>query len=175
MESRWTSKISKSDLRGQNSTACGIFYIIEKLLELRCLKWSLIVHLDIQNTSYGQKKGRESNWQFDSWPEKVGNWLDLFGCRQRATYRGKLSMRATTLLEITLRSEVCLQSYGAPKLWESRLAGFPDSHSGVLGETSHSDVGPVERSRVYYKGKVVASPKSGPWWVLCVRATCGSS
>jgi hypothetical protein len=25
------------------------------------------------------------------------------------------------------------------------------------------------------RGKVVASPKSGPWWVLCVRVTRGSS
>jgi hypothetical protein len=33
---------------------------------------------------------------------------------------GKLLMRATTLLQITSRSKVCSQSYGAPKLWESR-------------------------------------------------------
>jgi hypothetical protein len=25
------------------------------------------------------------------------------------------------------------------------------------------DVGPVERCKIYYRGKVVASPKSGPW------------
>jgi len=31
--------------------------IIEKLLERRCLKWACIAHLDIWNTSYGQKKG----------------------------------------------------------------------------------------------------------------------
>jgi len=33
--------------RGQNSMACAIFYIIGKLLEHRCLKWSHIAHLDI--------------------------------------------------------------------------------------------------------------------------------
>jgi hypothetical protein len=66
---------------------------------------------------------------------------------------GKLSTRATTLLQTTLRSEVYLQSFGAPKLWESWLAGFRESHAGVLGEKSHFDVGPVERSRVYYKGE----------------------
>jgi hypothetical protein len=35
--------------------------------------------LDICSPSYGQKKGRESNWQFDSRPLKVGNrpLLDL--------------------------------------------------------------------------------------------------
>jgi hypothetical protein len=29
-------------------------------------------HLDIYNTSYGKKKGPESNWQFDSRPLKLG-------------------------------------------------------------------------------------------------------
>jgi len=72
---------------------------------------------------------------------------------------GKLSTRATTLLQTAIRSEVCSQSYGAPKLWESRLAGFRDSHSRVPGEKSHSDVGPVERSRVYYKGEGSGFPQ----------------
>ncbi|CAM6054108.1 unnamed protein product [Sphagnum tenellum] len=36
-------------------------------------KWPRIGHLDICRPSYGQKKGRESNWQFDSRPLKVGN------------------------------------------------------------------------------------------------------
>jgi hypothetical protein len=66
---------------------------------------------------------------------------------------GKLSMRATTLLQIALRSEVYSRSYGVPKSRESRLAGFRDSHAGVPREKSHLDVGPVERCRVYYKGE----------------------
>jgi hypothetical protein len=47
---------------------------------------------------------------------------------------GKLSTSATTLLETALRSEVCSQSYGAPKSQESHLARFRDSHSGVPGK-----------------------------------------
>jgi len=31
-------------------------------------KITYIAHLDIWNTSYGQKKGQESNDQFNSWP-----------------------------------------------------------------------------------------------------------
>jgi len=46
---------------------------------------------------------------------------------------------------------------------QSRLAQFQDSHSRVPGEKNHFNVGPVERCRVYYKGNIVASPKSGPW------------
>jgi len=38
------------------------FYTIEKLLKGRCLKWDRITNLDIENTSYGQKKDQKSNW-----------------------------------------------------------------------------------------------------------------
>jgi hypothetical protein len=41
------SQNSESDFRGQNSMACGIIYIIGKLLECKYLKWARIVHLDI--------------------------------------------------------------------------------------------------------------------------------
>jgi hypothetical protein len=47
--------------------------VIGKVLKRRYRKWPRIDHLDIFSPSYGQKKGRESNCQFDSWPLKVGN------------------------------------------------------------------------------------------------------
>ncbi len=43
-------------------------------------------HLDICSTSYGQKKGRKSNWQFDSQPLKVGNRPDPGACRWSADH-----------------------------------------------------------------------------------------
>ncbi len=46
-------------------------------------------HLDICSTSYVQKKGRESNWQFDSRPLKVGNQPDPGVCKGSATHRWK--------------------------------------------------------------------------------------
>jgi hypothetical protein len=54
--------IQRAIAGGQNSMYWGIPYIIGKLLERRCLKWARMTHLDIWHTSYGQKKGRESNW-----------------------------------------------------------------------------------------------------------------
>jgi len=36
--------------------ACDVLYIIGKLLELKYLKWARISHLNIWNTSYGQKR-----------------------------------------------------------------------------------------------------------------------
>ncbi len=42
-------------------------------MKRRHRKWPRIENSDICRPSHGQKKGRESNWQFDSRPLKVGN------------------------------------------------------------------------------------------------------
>jgi hypothetical protein len=82
-----TPKFSERNCRDQNSLPWSVLYIIGNILKRRCLKWARIAHLDIWNTNYGQKKGRESNWQFDSWPLKVKNQPDFLACRWCATYR----------------------------------------------------------------------------------------
>jgi hypothetical protein len=89
LESRWTPKCLESNCKGQNPMVQGVFYIIGKLLKLKCLKWACITHLDIWNTSYGQKKGRESNWQLVSRPLKVKNHPNFLACRWHETYRWK--------------------------------------------------------------------------------------
>jgi len=66
---------------------------------------------------------------------------------------GKLSTRATTLLQTTSRSKVCSQSYGASKSRESHFGRFQDSQLGVLGEKSHLDVTSMANHKVYYKGE----------------------
>jgi len=146
MESRWISKTLKSNFRGQNSMACGILYIIGKLLELKCLKWVRIAHLDIWNTSYGQKKGRESNYQFDSRPEKS----------QESTWFTWLQRACDILLESSWRElQLCFRPhlFRNPKSQKFQPAQFQDSQSGVPGEKSHLDVGFVASHRVYYKGE----------------------
>jgi hypothetical protein len=66
LESSGTPENSEHNCRGQNTLHWGVLYIIEKVLKCRCPKWPHMSHLDICSPSYGQKKGRESNWQFDS-------------------------------------------------------------------------------------------------------------
>ncbi len=90
LDSRWTFECSESNCKGQNQMDWGIFYTIRNLLKFRCLKWARMTHLGIWNTNYGQKKGQESNWQFDPWPLKVGNWPDFLACKWCATYRWKV-------------------------------------------------------------------------------------
>jgi len=73
LESSGTPKPLELDSRGQNTLHWGVIYINGKVLKRRCPKWPRMSHLNICSPSYGQKKGRESNWQFDSRPLKVGN------------------------------------------------------------------------------------------------------
>jgi hypothetical protein len=73
LESSGTPECSELDSKAQNTLHWGVLGVIGKVLKLRYLKWPCIGHLDICSPSYGQKKGRESNWQFDSRPQKVGN------------------------------------------------------------------------------------------------------
>ncbi len=61
LQSWWTLEYSKSDYKGQNPSPWRVFYIIGNLLKRRCPKWAHMTHLDICNTSYDQKKGRELN------------------------------------------------------------------------------------------------------------------
>jgi hypothetical protein len=73
LESSETPECLELDKRGQNTSHWSVLGVIGKVLKFRCPKCPHIGHLDICNPSYGQKKGRESNWQFDSRPLKVGN------------------------------------------------------------------------------------------------------
>jgi hypothetical protein len=77
LDSQMDSQIFRGDCRGQNPLPWIIFYIIKNLLKRRCLKWARVAHLDIWNTSYGQKKCQESNWKFDFRPLKVSNQPDF--------------------------------------------------------------------------------------------------
>jgi hypothetical protein len=59
--------------QGPKHLALGVLKVIGKVLKRRYRKWPRIGHSDICSPSYGQKKGRELNWQFDSRPLKVRN------------------------------------------------------------------------------------------------------
>jgi len=117
-ESLETPKNLEHDCRGQNTSHWGAIYIIEKVLKCKCPKWLCMSHLDICSTSYGQKKGRESNWQFDSWPLKVGNRPDSGVCRWSATHRWKAFKESynfcSDLVPIRIQGE---------KLWTPKVPG----------------------------------------------------
>jgi hypothetical protein len=83
------SWIFRERLQGSKPISLNGFYTIRKILKRRCLKWARMTHLDIWNTTYSQKKGPESNWQFDFRPQKVGNRPNSLACMWCATLRWK--------------------------------------------------------------------------------------
>jgi len=142
-------------------------------------KMAHITHLDIWNTSYGPKKGRESNWQFDSWPLKVKNWPDFLVWRWRVTYHWK-ALDEGYNFGLDLISIEDLYT----KVWGSKVARVPTLvisglPLGSLETKCHLDVGLVERHIVYYKGEGGDFPQvravvnfvnlNCPWFILAPK------
>jgi hypothetical protein len=152
-ESWWTLESSEGDCKGQNLMDWGFFYIIGKILKHRCLKWARMTHSDIWNTSDGQKKGWESNCQFDSRPLKVGNRPDFLPCRCRVTYCWKALDKGYNFA-LDLISIGCLHTkLWGPKVVEVSTIGISGFPVGNPRSKRHLDVGLVKRHKVYYKGE----------------------
>jgi hypothetical protein len=105
-ESFGTLKNSEFDCKGQNTLPWGVLYTFEKVLKCKCRKWPRMSHSDIYNISYGRKKGRESNWQFDSRPLKVRNRPDTSVCRSSATHHWKALKESYKFALDLIQSEV---------------------------------------------------------------------
>jgi hypothetical protein len=151
LESRWTFESSGSNCKGQNPLDWEVPYIVGKFFELRCLKWDRMTHLDIWNTSYGQKKREESNWQFDSWPVKVGNRLDSLACKWRATYCWKALDEGYNFSLDLISIEGLHRKLCAPKVAGVPTLGISGLPFGNLGTKCHLDAGPMGWHKVYYK------------------------
>jgi hypothetical protein len=133
LESSGTPENLEDDLEDQNTSHWGVLGVIEKVLKRRCRKCPRILDLNICSTSYGQKKGRESNWQFDSRPLKVGN-------RPAPDARFGSAIRRWKDLDegYNFDSDLVAIQVGSRELWRFKVPGVPsgqfrDSISGVLG------------------------------------------
>jgi hypothetical protein len=122
----------------------NVFHIVGKLMKCRCRKWPRIGRLDICSTSYGKKKGRESNCQFDSRPLKVGNRPDPEVCRRSVIHHWKV-------LEESYNFALdCISIRGLSKeLWRRKFPRVQTRtvsglHLGSPRTKSHSGVGAVE-------------------------------
>ncbi len=118
-----TPECSKLDSKAQNTSHLSVLGVIGKVLKRRYRKWPRIDQLDICSPSYGQKKDRESNWQFDSWPLKVRN-RHVFDVRSKsATWRWKD-------LDEGYKIGLDLVSIGGrdEELWLSKVPGLQPGH-----------------------------------------------
>jgi len=159
LESSGTFKNLENDLRGQISLHCYVFSLIGKVLKCSSPKWPRMSHLHICSPSYGQKKGRESNWQFHSWPLKVRNpplpevWFKSATWRWKALFEG-----------YNLALDLVFIGLWSWELWAPKVAGLqPGTVSGLqlgsLGKKCHLDVVPVESYRKYYMGEGGGFPR----------------
>jgi hypothetical protein len=128
-------------------------------LKCKCPKWPCMSHLNICSPSHGQKKGRESNWQFDSRPLKVKNRPESDIVRWTATWRWKA-------LEEGYKFGLDLVSIGGwgEKLWSPKVPGVQTRtisglHFGNLGKKCHSDVASAGECKEYYMGEGGGFPR----------------
>jgi hypothetical protein len=108
------------------------------------------------NTNYGQKKGRESNWQFDPRSLKIRNHLDFLASRWHVTYHSKY-LDKNYYFSLNLISIKSLHA----KLLTPKIVGVP-------GQNVIWVLIPWPGTKYIIKGKVMVSPKSKPWWILWV-------
>jgi hypothetical protein len=88
-------------------------------------------HLDICNSNFERKKGRESNWP----------------------------RRGTTFVETSLESEVEARRYELPKSQESNLETDSGLLLGSPRKKNHLDVASVKKHRIYYMGEGGGFPR----------------
>jgi hypothetical protein len=153
LESSGIPENSEFDCRGRISSHLSVLGFIRKVLKCKCPKWPHMSHLDICSSRYGQKKGRESNCQFDSQPLKVGN-RPLPNVRwQSATWRWKALEES-----YNFGLDVAPIGYCSREIWAPKVPGLqPGTISRLLfgspGKKRHLDVTSEESCRVYYMGE----------------------
>ncbi len=126
-----------------------------------------------KNKSYGQKKGGDSNCQFDSRPLKVRNRLDLLACNHVQNIVKFFLTKVKTLFQTSPQSKVYTKSYGPSKSPESQFRNLGIFNLGVPRQ--NLGVGLVARHKGYYKGEGGGFPQV---WVvvsfvnLCLLVVC---
>jgi hypothetical protein len=150
LESSGTPECSGLNSKGQNTSHWSVLSVIEKVLKRKYWKCPRIGNSDICSPSYGQKKGRESNWQFDSTTksrESIPSWHPIWVCDMAL----EISQRGLQLWfkphrDPTLQSGVMvIQSSGSPA---GTISGL---HFGSPGNLCHLDAPSVASCREYYK------------------------
>jgi hypothetical protein len=125
--------VQSSTARGKTPRIWGVLGVIWKVLKRRYRKCHHIGNSDICSPSYGQKKGRESNWQFDSRPLKVENRC-LPDVRFESAIRRWKDLDESYNFGLDLVAiQLCSR-----ELWRFKVLGVPprqfrDSISGVPG------------------------------------------
>jgi hypothetical protein len=117
---------------------------------VKCLKWAHMTHLNIYNTSYGQKKGQESKCQFASCPLKINNCFEIGVYKWHVTYFWKFFNKGYNFaLNFTLirglHKKMAFQS-----VKNLNFESFETPHLGSPRTRWHLDAAHVVNHREYY-------------------------
>jgi hypothetical protein len=118
-------------------------------------------HLDICSPSYGQKKGRESNCQFDSRPLKVWNCPDVY--RRSATWHWKDLKESYKISSDLIPIRGLSKKLWMPKVPRVQTGTVSGLLLGSPRKKCHLDVAFVWNCREYYKGEGGGFPRV---WVV---------
>jgi hypothetical protein len=151
LESSGTPKNSERECRGQISSHLGALGVIEKVSRCKCPKWPRMSHLDICIPSYGQKKGQESNWQFNSRPLKIGNRPVPDVRSGSATWRWKTLFEGYNFGLDLVPIRGWVEELRSPKVSGVQPGTVLGLHFGSPGKKSHSDATPVGERKIYYR------------------------
>jgi hypothetical protein len=160
LESSGTPECLEFDSKAQNTSHWGVLRVIEKVLKRRYRKWPRIVHLDICSPSYGQKKGRESNWQFDSRPLKVGNRPFPDVRIDSATWRWKDLDEGYNFGSDLVAIRLCSRELWAPKVPGLQPGQFWDNFGTPTWESREK-----EPFGCRFGGVVQRILYGGRWWL----------
>ncbi len=116
-------------------------------------------HLDILSSTYGQKKSRESNWQLDSGPLKVGNRPESDVCRRSVTWRWKALKESYKISSDLIPIQGLSKKLWMPKIPRVQTGTISGLLLGSPGKKCHLDVASAESCREYYKGEGGGFPR----------------
>jgi hypothetical protein len=197
LESSGTPQCSELDIKAQNTSHWGVLSVMGKVLKRRYRKWPRIGHLDICSPSYGQKNGRESNWQFDSRPLKVknrplpdlrienaiGRWKDLDGGYKfgldlvaiRPSSRELWAPKVPGLHPGQFRDNFRTPTWESQDSTRDNIGTISGLQLGSPGKKSHLDVVSVGLRREYYMGEGGGFPRVRAVVCLVVQSARGLS
>jgi hypothetical protein len=135
LESFGTPECLEFNSKAQNYSHWGVLGVIKKVLKCKYRKWPRIGHLEICSPSYGQKKGRESNWlPTTKRRESTSSRHPIWECNTslKRSRRG-LQLWFIPRRDPTLQSGV--MSSQSPETLAGTVSGqFRDSNLGVPGK-----------------------------------------
>jgi hypothetical protein len=102
---------------------------------------------------------KESYWQFDSRPLKVGNRPDFLACKQRATYRWKVLDKGYNFASDLIAIEGLHKKLCALKIAGVLVVGISRLPLGSPGTKTIWMWPPWRGAEYTIRGKVVASPQ----------------